>query len=347
MTGVAQLLCSNTCSMSFNQNCDFYECARGTDCFDCGAFRLEALPPSFPDLQGLTPSPPKLPPPLPYPPLIPLGVVGGFYSKKNEYPFVVSFPQQHICGGVLIHPKWVLTAAHCVDRALLPDIVRVGLHTQTDDKIAQSIPVRRVVVHPLFSRSPLSHDIGLIELEHASISIEPVIIGELELDTYTVAGWGHTSFGGTASDILKYAYAKTIPLDVCRSYYESFSFSDWLQFDVNVCTEPSYTSSSCQGDSGGPLFKRENSTWIVLGLVSWQYGCATDYPTVYTRISPYLDWICQYVSVCETLSAPTTPPSSPQPSETQTIPYYVYWMLGVAAMMTLCLCLASMWVFRR
>jgi len=49
-----------------------------------------------------------------------------------------------------------------------------------------------------------------------------------------------------------------------------------------------------QGDSGGPLFV----DGTVVGLVSWAYGCAVQgYPTVYTRVSAYRDWIREQTGV--------------------------------------------------
>lgn len=53
-----------------------------------------------------------------------------------------------------------------------------------------------------------------------------------------------------------------------------------------------------QGDSGGPLMLLdENNRWKVIGLVSWgRRGCDPEFPTVYTRVSFFLDWIKKHAT---------------------------------------------------
>lgn len=50
----------------------------------------------------------------------------------------------------------------------------------------------------------------------------------------------------------------------------------------------------CQGDSGGPLNCHHGDVWQVFGIVSFgsAEGCNTlNKPTVFTRVSAYIDWI--------------------------------------------------------
>ena len=49
---------------------------------------------------------------------------------------------------------------------------------------------------------------------------------------------------------------------------------------------------SCQGDSGGPLVCQSGYNAVIVGVVSWGYGCAyAGYPGVYARVTTFLPWI--------------------------------------------------------
>ncbi len=53
---------------------------------------------------------------------------------------------------------------------------------------------------------------------------------------------------------------------------------------------------TCQGDSGGPLMVfTDLKQWELVGITSYGYGCATEHPGVYTRITAFLTWIQQFV----------------------------------------------------
>ena len=69
-----------------------------------------------------------------------------------------------------------------------------------------------------------------------------------------------------------------------------------LHQNYNIVTM--YAIYMVQGDSGGPLVCREGDHWILYGIVSWgsRYGCAAaNGPTVYARVSAYLDWISKTI----------------------------------------------------
>ncbi|KAJ9076790.1 hypothetical protein DSO57_1022861 [Entomophthora muscae] len=49
---------------------------------------------------------------------------------------------------------------------------------------------------------------------------------------------------------------------------------------------------ACQGDSGGPVFTYRNNLPVMVGIVSWGYGCAIPgFPAIFTRLDAYNDFI--------------------------------------------------------
>jgi secreted trypsin-like serine protease len=226
-------------------------------------------------------------------------IIGGDAVPAGRYPFLVSLQKvdgsgvgAHFCGGSLIDPHYVLTAAHCVYGESPVDVrVVVGAArlSATGGEVRKVTSLR---VHPNYDGDPThGADVALVGLlgEVRSIApIEPVRPSERERwevgDAATVIGWGVTTEMGTvASDQLR-SVRVSIQADAAMAasdvYGEKFLASDMLG-----AGRTTGGVDACRGDSGGPLVVGRGSTLRQVGIVSFGRGCGRPgHPGVYSRL---------------------------------------------------------------
>lgn len=224
-------------------------------------------------------------------------------SSNVEWKTIVALKWQGnaYCGGTLIAPTWVLTAAHCVIdsygnawEAMEGDTVGVGSY---NINTMESYNIKSFIVHEAYDSSTFDNDIGLVELETAVSTIVPIVYDtthSLIANTQTkVAGWGNMN--SDATDTAEYptnlmeALVPIIDTSVCNS---GISYNGEITENMFCAGYMESTRDSCQGDSGGPLIV-DNT---LVGIVSWGYGCAQEnLPGVYTKVQNYTEWIREYV----------------------------------------------------
>ncbi|CAN7983262.1 unnamed protein product, partial [Ixodes hexagonus] len=135
-------------------------------------------------------------------------IVGGHDAYDGEFPWIVSLRinGQHECGGTIVAKRWIVTAAHCLQRASLRSLrIRVGeyhLYQAELGHSSQDLAAEKFLVHPQFgSPKRLSNDIGLVKLA-ADIPLGSYAVpaclpppGDRRLyaagKNGTVAGWGY------------------------------------------------------------------------------------------------------------------------------------------------------------
>ncbi len=226
-------------------------------------------------------------------------IVGGVEASQGELPFIVSLRAKyygHVCGGSLIAKDWVLTAAHCVKGININEIW-VGLHDQKDSRSAEKFTITpsQIFAHKKYNSSTVDYDFALIRLNQNS-SYAPVAFNTVELDLdnntiiSTTAGWGTLTENGSSPDLLQKVDVPLVSQKVCNAP-ESY---DGEITDRMLCAGlPEGGKDACQGDSGGPLVvKQSNGKHVLVGVVSWGYGCAraTKYG-VYSKVNSVTAWI--------------------------------------------------------
>ncbi len=203
-------------------------------------------------------------------------IIGGFVVPEDsaQFKFTVQvvfrkFKHESVCGGSLISPNYVLTAAHCMDGS---ESVKV-IHFEPLIKKNTTYEVSHILSHPKFEYSAFFtlYDFAILKLKNP-VKGKKIFacLPNNELETFvganvTISGWGRTDPNAQSNyDVLKSGFVTAVLNSDCSKTYER-TYNKYLQKknpgaphvivripQTIICVDGHITKTTpCNGDSGG------------------------------------------------------------------------------------------------
>ncbi|KAM9516302.1 granzyme G-like isoform 1-T1 [Guaruba guarouba] len=204
----------------------------------------------------------------------------GHKARIQDTPYMayVQGKNQQSCGGFLVAPSWVMTAAQCLDYK--PLTVILGAHTvQRTEQSWQSFKVQQYHRHPGFTSPKNGNDILLLKLNGNATTNHHVRTISFNTDRVlggtkcSVKGWSHTTSTATLCQ-------------VCVTILKPRQCLNWAPGLAQnlICALNESSTWPKKADAGDPLVCNNK----VYGIFSYRHH---NWPGFYTHIAPFLTWI--------------------------------------------------------
>jgi trypsin len=237
------------------------------------------------------------------PPTAHASIVNGYIPDASQWPWMTALlytPEfkpdydndfdRQFCGGTLLRPKVVLTAAHCIRATGIrgpQDLDVLLARRNLRESVGEKIHVAQIVVHPGYDPQSDRNDVAILHLASPSTMVPASIIAPgtrlKEGQRATVMGWGALANAAIFSPAL---HAADVPLWSPRRCGQAWK-GEYVATLMLCAGYLNGKVDSCQGDSGGPLMVLDRArAWQLLGVVSFGAKCAQpQLPGVYAWVN--------------------------------------------------------------
>ena len=219
-------------------------------------------------------------------------VVGGHAVPDGKYPFLVALGYEdrsgsflwrnQFCGGSLIAPSYVLTAAHCVAGGGPSQLTIVVGRTDLTSSVGEVHAVAAIMVHPGYNPQTIGHDVAVVKLAEPVESVAPIALAEVgdgslqePGDVVTLTGWGdtlrypHLGRPGVFRSRLQERTVAIVGDGACNRQWRRAGYRRGIAQELVICTS---ARKAGHGDSGSPVFAAVDGNYVQVGLVSGGYG---------------------------------------------------------------------------
>uniref|UniRef100_UPI0037E90D7C ovochymase-1 n=1 Tax=Semicossyphus pulcher TaxID=241346 RepID=UPI0037E90D7C len=231
-------------------------------------------------------------------------IIGGQEAWAHSWPWQVSlcFASMPACGGAVIGPLWIISAAHCFKRYNKASFwtVLAGKHDLDNphEPGQQLVSVSMIISHHGYNFRTKESDVALLKLQQPLVFnqfVRPINVWLTSPPPdrkCTITGWGSTRENGPRVHRLQEVNVTILHPGVCNQYYLGR-----MRPSMFCAGKTGGGADACQGDSGGPLSCFTGSRYELAGLVSWGVGCGrARRPGVYTNIQQHTEWISNILS---------------------------------------------------
>jgi trypsin len=235
-------------------------------------------------------------------------IAGGYLvSPAFKYPFMVSLAYQGKpeCGGTLISPNKIMTAAHCTVldiKGWTAMVHRQDLSKTSAEEKGMTFQILKRRFHPNFNKTTSENDVAVWTIwGNVYAPCYPILDDGTQANKVgnllSVVGWGSSTPKGYASDQLMQVEVPIVDNQTCQ---QAYLYPNYRPIDSNTQICAGYQNGgkdACTGDSGGPAFVTQEADTIIVGTTSFGLGCALpNTPGVYTKVAGFKDWILSQIN---------------------------------------------------